>query len=216
MLFLWAKKAASILEDKDYWKTVQRPLKGLKLKRKRVKKEEIFLLICKRLPCYPIIRTLLPSNSGVAGWCQRPGESKCVIMRVQFRTGQTGALLTMITGREHWDSIAPSAPQRSAKWLQRHRLFTHCAKETKKRKEEEVRKTDHLDINKARYPSLAGMDSFRSSLLGATAPRSTHTGNNIRNWRDGSWWSLYYEACPILPSSAGNVGRGKQTQTASS
>lgn len=37
-------------------------------------------------------------------------DSKCIGTQVQFRTGQREALLTMITVREHLDSISLSAP----------------------------------------------------------------------------------------------------------
>lgn len=98
-MFLWAKKASWILEDKDYWNAVQRPLKDLKLKKKWGKQSGFFLLIYKWLSCFSIIKTLLPSKFGATDWSGRSGQSKCVITQVQFGAGQTGALLTVTTVR---------------------------------------------------------------------------------------------------------------------
>lgn len=46
-------------------------------------------------------------------------------------------------------------------------------------KKKKVRKTNNFDVNKARYPALAGMDSF-SKLLAARALRGNHRVNKVR------------------------------------
>lgn len=74
---------------------------------------------------------------------------KCVIMVVQFRTGQTEALLTLIVVREHSDSISPSAPLCSVNWLQRHNQYT-CSGKRKK----EVGNNNHFDVTRAKCPPL--------------------------------------------------------------
>lgn len=77
---------------------------------------------------------------------------------------------------------------------------------SEKKEKKKVRKINTFDVNKARSP--AGMDSFRS-LVAATALRKTHPVNKVRMWRDGSWWSPYYEAHPVLPSVSS--GEGEKT-----
>lgn len=61
---------------------------------------------------------------------QVPVDSKCVIMQVQSRTGQTEVLLAMNIVREHLDNIFPSVPLFSDKRL-------YCFKRKKKKKVEE-------------------------------------------------------------------------------
>jgi len=56
-----------------------------------------------------------------------------------------------------------------------------------------VGKNNHFSVNKARYPSLGGMDSL-SSLLIATVLRNETVGNiivydSVTIWRDGSSWN---------------------------
>lgn len=62
--------------------------------------------------------------------CQRSVNSKCIITQVQYRTGRTEALLTMIIVREHLDSISPSAALMSPKRLQRSSLPIVSGKKT--------------------------------------------------------------------------------------
>lgn len=75
-------------------------------------------------------------------------DSKCVIMQVQLKIGQTKALTTVMV-REHLDSIYPFAPQFSPTWLQRPNQYTASGKKIR-------RKTNHSNVNRARYPSLKG------------------------------------------------------------
>lgn len=51
--------------------------------------------------------------------CRRSRDSKCEMTQVQFSTGQTEALLTMIVVREYSNSISSSVALVSPKWLQR-------------------------------------------------------------------------------------------------
>jgi len=93
------------------------------------------------------------------------------IKQVQFRTGQTDALLPMLIVREHSESINPSA---------RLSLSSDCRGPTdvllQKRKKE------------MRNPSLGGTDSF-SILLTATVLKNL-TVKNMTIQSSGSWWSL--------------------------
>lgn len=105
------------------------------------------------------------------------------IWGTQLRAGQTKALLTINTVREHLDSISPSAPLFSANWLQRPNLYTVSEKN------KAVKKNNNFNVNKARYPSLGGI-FYLSWLLTATVLRK-QTVNNITIWRDWLWWSLW-------------------------
>lgn len=58
-------------------------------------------------------------------------DSKCVIITVQFKIGQTKALTTIMV-REHLDSLYPFAPQFSLTWLQRPSLCTASGKKKMK------------------------------------------------------------------------------------
>lgn len=111
------------------------------------------------------------------------GYSKWVTTKVQFRTGQTEAVVTMITVRERSASISPSVPLFFSKWLQRPTCILF---QTKKK---EVRKNDHFSVKKTRYPFLRGMDSS-CSLLTATILRRKEAVNNAMIRWDGFWWSL--------------------------
>lgn len=74
----------------------------------------------------------------------------------------------MIIVREHLDSIFPSASLPSDC---RDPAFILFQKKKKKKKEENHSKPNHFNINKVRYISLGGTDSFKS-LLTATLLRS--------------------------------------------
>ena len=76
------------------------------------------------------------------------GDSKRVTTQVQFRAGQTEALLTMNMVREQGiSSSAPALCQVIADTLPMDCL-----------EKKEVKNNNHFTLNKARCPTLGGMD----------------------------------------------------------
>lgn len=104
------------------------------------------------------------------------GNSKSIITQVQFRTGQTEALLTVSIVRGHADIASPSVPLFSAKWLHRLNLYTVSEKWR------EVRKNNHFNVTKTRR------DGVIKQL--ANCHNTRESNNNMTIWRHSSWWSL--------------------------
>lgn len=127
-----------------------------------------------------LIKCSLHSWGLSAPWEFSVMPSKRTILRVQFRTGQTETLLTMITAKERSDSMSLSAPLFSAEWLWRSSLYT-ASGEKKERGEE----NNDFNVNKARYPTLGGMGSS-SALLTATVLRRNCGVNRVAIWREAS------------------------------
>jgi len=73
-----------------------------------------------------------------------------IITHIQFRTGQTEALLIIIIVREHLDNFSPFAPcSRPSDYRD---LYTTSEKN------KELNKTNHFHVNEARYRSPWGME----------------------------------------------------------
>lgn len=74
----------------------------------------------------------------------------CTIRQVQLRTGQAASLWTVTIVRELSGTIYPSAP---------HSMPSDCRDPTHARVQktrEELRKNNHLSVNKVKYQSLEG------------------------------------------------------------
>lgn len=74
----------------------------------------------------------------------------------------TKPVLTMIMVREHWRNIFPSAPLSSDC---REPSYTTFQKKEGKKKKEEVRKSNHFNVNKGRSPSLEAWDASGACWL---------------------------------------------------
>lgn len=107
-------------------------------------------------------------------------------------------LLSITIVKAHLDSISASALLFSAQWLQRPDL--HTVSEKKK----EVRRSNHSNINKTKYPSLGGISSSKSficsqgqtpvlerdRLLKSLVDCHNSDRKYVAIWREGSWWGL--------------------------
>lgn len=91
------------------------------------------------------------------------GGSGSVTPQVQFRTGQTEALVTLIIVREHWDGISPSAPPFSAHWWQGPSLYTV--------REKTGEENSNFNANKQSQVSIPGRCGSANSSLTATVLR---------------------------------------------